>query len=90
MSGVKDTSLMAYIEQVESGRLGKMQEKIYEVIKENPESSNKEIADILGIAINCVTGRTNELVNKFKIVEDAGTKLNDKNRKVHMWRCVKR
>jgi len=64
--------------------------QVYGVIKDYPEGiSNREIAAVLGWPINCVTGRTRELV-KFGLVE-ANISRKDKisGRKVLAWNVVK-
>jgi predicted transcriptional regulator len=40
------------------------------------KATNKEIADYLGMPINCITGRMNALVNELKVVKP-GDKVKD-------------
>lgn len=52
--------------------------------------TNEEIADRLGWPINCVTGRTNSLVNTTPpLVENKGYKLAKSGRKAIIWGLVR-
>lgn len=83
---VKDTSILSYISLLEKNNLSKNQKIIFDVIKLFDEGvSNRFIAKFLGWDINCVTGRTRELVlygfvKEGKIVYDDETK-----RSVTLW-----
>lgn len=85
-SPVRDTSLMAFMEVREDREhLGQMQMKVFEVIKANPYVSDLEISEILGIQINSITPRRNELL-EMGFIMDCGTKKNKNNRLVHYWK----
>jgi|26BtaG_2_1085354.scaffolds.fasta_scaffold01215_12 DNA-binding MarR family transcriptional regulator len=65
----RDTSLQAFIDlQSKRDKLGKLQDMVYYYILNNPDSTDKEISEILSIPINCITARRNELV-KLGIIE---------------------
>jgi len=50
-------------------KLNKKQNIVYEAIRANPVSSNRELADdVLHWRINCVTGRVNELKDARLII----------------------
>ena len=62
---MRDTSLLAYKELAESGKLQQMEKKVIEaMVKLDGTATNFEIAEALSIPINQVTGRTNSLVKK--------------------------
>ena len=61
---IEQTSLQAYIEQKESGAIGRMQEIVLEAFKLNPNSTDMEIVRLLGLSENQVRPRRNELVRK--------------------------
>jgi len=56
---VRQTSLLAYKEI--KPELGARQRQVFEVILTHPGLCNREIAQILNLPINCVTGRCKEL-----------------------------
>ncbi len=59
-----------------------------DVIQYLKSPSNAEISRFMGLPINSITGRTNEL-RKKGLVKDAGTKIDKKtDREVHVWRAV--
>ena len=62
-NNVAETSLMAYIDLLESGNLNRNQIEVLKVFRKNPDRSftNMEVADMLGWSINRVTPRTKEL-----------------------------
>lgn len=62
---VADTSFLSYISILEE--LGKREMEVYSVIAHCGPVSNKQIAKQLELPINCVTGRTNKLVEKGTI-----------------------
>ena len=62
---VAETSRIAY-EQIKP-ELSKRQKEVYDFIEKNPFNTNTEISIALQLPINCITGRTRELV-KQKLV----------------------
>ena len=80
-----DTSLEQYFNlKANPEKLDNMQLKVYEFIKNTPFCCDKEIAEGLGIEINRVTPRRNELL-KMEHITDLGKKKYN-NRSVHVWR----
>ena len=67
-----DTSLDAY--QDIKSELGYRQKVVLDVIKYLGNPTNTEISKFLGLPINQITPRTNELVNKLHLVKEAGKK----------------
>ncbi len=65
----RQTSLDAFKEIKEDGTLGKMQEIILAWFNAYPQSTDKEISELSGHAINTVTARRNELVTKGYLIE---------------------
>lgn len=60
---IAETSIEAYkkiLDYIKSKR----QRAVYEVLYHNPGMSNRQIKDVLGWEINCVTGRVTELREK--------------------------
>lgn len=68
---VQETSIKTYHDIEEEGLLGEMQIKVYTTIKSNPNNTDKENATMIGMPINCYTGRRNELVD-LGLVESKG------------------
>jgi hypothetical protein len=86
---VQDTSINTYYDIIKEGLVGQKQIEVLGYIGKYPNSTDKEISIGLGININCVTGRRNELV-KLNIIEENGKRLcNITRREVYQWR-VKR
>lgn len=83
-TAVRDTSSIAFMNlQDNKIHLGQMQEKVFQCIKNNPFICDREISEILGIAINSITPRRNELL-EMKFIIDCGTKKYN-GRSVHYW-----
>jgi len=62
---MRDTSLDAYAELVQSGKLQEMERKVINaMVNLKGAATNYEIADYLKIPINQVTGRTHSLCRK--------------------------
>ncbi len=80
---IRETSLLAYMEI--RPVLNNRQIEVLEVIKRFPNSSDLEIAQILGLPINSVTPRRLELEKKG-LIESAGKVVSD-GRKRHIWRA---
>ena len=65
---MKDTSLMAYAELLESGKLQKMEKKVLQAFADlGGKATNYQIAEYLSLPINQITGRTNSLVKKSAV-----------------------
>jgi biotin operon repressor len=74
---VRDTSLSAYRELKDTGKLGKQEQRIYQtILKSGDAMSLQEIASATGIGINAVSGRVNGLKKNGFLVE--GQKRNCK------------
>ena len=80
---IQVTSLESFMEILPE--LGELQGIVYNTIKSHPGLSNREIANIIGKPINCVTPRVKELRN-MNLVVNIGIKF-DKytNRNVLIW-----
>ena len=66
---LRDTSLDNYVKLKESGKLGQQEKKVYDLYKQYPQSTDKEISEYSGLPINIVTGRRNKLVEKGYICD---------------------
>lgn len=82
---VRDTSLNAYIELNNTDKLSQYQRKVYKVISQHGNVTDKEISEITRMQINNVTGRRNELL-KLGMIEDNGKrKCKITGRTVYQW-----
>ena len=85
---IKDTSLLAYIELKEKGKLGGQETVILNLLKKYPNSTNKELSIYSNIPINAVSGRMNGLVKKGW-AEDNGKRICSITGKlVYQWRLI--
>lgn len=82
---MRDTSLDAY--HSIKPELGKKQSDVLRAIRILKSATNQEIGNFLGIPINRVTGRTNELVKLGFVVED-GTKIGSSGKSNLKWRAL--
>tara|TARA_S200002703_G_scaffold86903_1_gene74853 strand:- start:317 stop:604 length:288 start_codon:yes stop_codon:yes gene_type:complete len=65
---MKDTSLMAYAELLESGKLQKMEKLVLQAFANlGGKATNYQVSEYLKLPINQITGRTNSLVKKNAI-----------------------
>jgi len=65
----RQTSLQAFKDLRQSGQLNKLQELVYNWFNNYPVSTDKEISELSGLAINIVTARRNELVKLGELVQ---------------------
>ena len=85
---VAQTTLLAYNELKMSGKLGNLQSKIYALIQERSDLSNRDIARITGLEICTVTGRVNEL-SKAGLIKAWGRKTDPRTGKtVKVWKAI--
>ena len=97
---VRDSSIIAYHSITNSGILGSQQKQILSLLQDNkhdPFNKNnhwnftrKEIAKILDLEINAVTGRVNELIKKSLVAEDPVRRCSITRRKVTPVRLFKK
>lgn len=80
---IQQTSIEAYKSLYDD--LSNRQKIVYDVIDEYNNICNQDISMILGIPINCVTGRVKEL-RDIGFVCHAGFKENDNGRRVMVWK----
>lgn len=65
---MRDTSLMAFVELMESGKLQKMEKLVLQAFADlGGKATNYQVSEHLKLPINQVTGRTNSLVKKNTI-----------------------
>lgn len=82
---IRQTSLMAYNDLRDNPiLLGERQFKVYTVFKNLSKATNEEVQGLLNWPINCITGRTRELV-KAGLLEEKGKKVNKRGRLVIVW-----
>jgi hypothetical protein len=67
--------------------LNASRQRVYEIIKNHPQGlTNNEIASIMHLQINKITGRVFEL-REMGMVSDAGIRLcNISNKRCHIWK----
>ena len=78
----KQTSIDAYYSII--NELSNRQQQVYDCLKAYKILTNKEISNILGLPINQVTPRTNELV-KAGLVAEGSPVLQDNGRRAIQW-----
>ena len=59
---MRQTSLQAYDHIIDTGKLGRMQQEVFNTLKQFGNMTNTELSGLAGLPINCVTPRMNELV----------------------------
>jgi len=65
---MRDTSLMAYAELMESGKLQKMEKLVLQAFADlGGKATNYQVSEHLKLPINQITGRTNSLVKKSAV-----------------------
>lgn len=69
LTNVRETSISAYHELRDTGRLGKQQQTILDQIKPGRDYSLREISRLTNIEINAVSGRVNDLKKLGLLVE---------------------
>lgn len=83
---IQKTSLSSYIELFPE--LGERQCQVYAILQVYPDSSNRELAEILGLPINSVTPRVKELRNHGLVVCSGYKYDSVTNRNVMTWKTV--
>lgn len=83
---IVDTTMDAF--QSIKSELGSRQGAVLDVIRHLESPSNAEISRFMGLPINSITGRTNELT-KLGLVKDAGKRVCKVTGSiVHVWSAV--
>lgn len=85
----QQTSIDAYGEERNFGRIGKRQEMVKDALLGYGPMSNRQISQLLNLPINSITPRVKELRNK-KLVEQIGTARDAETGKtVIIWGIIK-
>jgi len=84
---VQDTSRDAYHEYKRT-KLKKSQAVILDVIRYLGNPTNSEIRNFIGLPINVITPRTNELVKLGKVIEGKKRHCKITDKKVLTWRVI--
>ncbi len=84
---VQDTSRDAY-HKYKKTKLRKDQAAVLDIIRYLGNPTNSEIRDFIGLPINVITPRTNELVKLGKVVEGRKRRCKITDNKVLTWRAV--
>jgi len=84
---VQDTSRNAYHEYKRT-KLKKSQSVVLDVIRYLGNPTNSEISKFIGLPINVITPRTNELVKLGKVVEGGKRSCKVTHKTVLTWRVV--
>lgn len=80
---VTQTSLLSYMELRKEQKLGKLQQAVYDYLLLHPRSSDRQITDGLGMTINCLCGRRNELMD-MGLVKNSGLEYDEVTRRMVM------
>jgi len=84
---VQDTSREAYHEYKRT-KLKKSQSVVLDVIRYLGNPTNSEIRKFIGLPINVITPRTNELVKLGKVIEGEKRSCKVTHKTVLTWRAV--
>lgn len=87
MMMIQDTSRSAYREIKKKG-LGERQRVVLDVIRYLKNPTNSEISKFMGIPINTITPRTNELVKLGKVIQGLKRTCNVSGKTVLTWRAL--
>lgn len=83
---VRDTSIMAYHDLVQSGAINDMQREVMIAFLADSHSTDKEISEKHDIEINIVTARRNELVTQGIMSDEGQRECTVTGRLAHIWR----
>jgi len=68
--------------------LGDLQQQVYDVLEEHPNSSNHDLSRLMGKPINCITPRVKEL-RDLGLIVNCGFKKDDVTfRNVLIWKVI--
>lgn len=84
---IQDTSRIAYREIKKKG-LGERQRAVLDVIGYLKNPTNSEISKFMGIPINAITPRTNELVKHGRVIQGLKRTCQVTGKTVLTWRVV--
>jgi len=82
----QQTSIDTFQKIKKDGTLGKMQQEVYDGFLGNGSCTNLEVSKLIGLPINCITPRTNELVKLGLIIQECKRLCNISGRKSISWR----
>lgn len=86
---VRDTSIISYRE-LQAGKLGLLQQKVFDVIKQHPLGiTDREIINIVGIEGNSIRPRRYELFKKGLVVEAGKRKCSISGKLALTWKLNK-
>ena len=85
-TNIRDTSLDAY-DSIKP-EIKTRQREVYDAIKYLKSPTNTEISKFLGIPINSITPRTNELYKKKLVVDGKKRECYETGRIAYTWRIV--
>lgn len=71
MTNVRDTSIEAYHEHVDTGHFSRQQRQLLAAIHDQQDYSRLELSDATGIRLSSVCGAVHELVGRGVLVEGA-------------------
>lgn len=80
---VRQSSLAAYYDMRDTGRLGKQAQTILRAMKAGRDYSLQELSRLTGIAINAVSGRCNDMKKVGALSESDARKCSITGRMVH-------
>lgn len=80
---VSDTSIEAYVEHKETGKLGRQASTLIEKMTPNKDYSRKELSRETGIELSAVCGRVNELLSIGLLEELEPRKCTITGKRIH-------
>lgn len=92
---IQQTSQLSLLDTIKEGKVNKRQQQVLDffnyttyspTINDKPYWNNREISYQLGLPINTITARVNELVKAGKLVEHKKMKDSVTNRLVIYWK----
>lgn len=82
---VAQTRLEAYFDMRYSGELGKRQTQVFQGFRDFGDHTSLEMVELLHLPINTISGRINDLVQKFGLLEEKGEKWQHTGRRAIIW-----
>lgn len=87
--GVRDTSLEAYKELIETGAAEKQREKVFLAIYNSQVPlTRQELSFVTGKPVNVICGRVNELIKEGAVIEGKKRACTRSGRKVYTLRTA--
>ena len=83
---IAQTTLESFTRLQIEGELGNRRRQVYVFVSLNPNCSDREISEGIGLPINCICGRRTELVRDGYLMQKSIKHDEKTNRNVMTWR----